>query len=681
MQRAAHASPTVVIIGGGHAGAEAARAAWQVMRGAGQCGRVVLVTLDPSKIGSMSCNPANGGLGKGQLVREVDALGGIMGLATDATGIMFKVLNTRKGAAVRGPRAQCDREAYAVEVQRQLAALDGLEVVAGEVTGFEVEAGRLRGIRLAAGAVVVAADPRAVERAQDPCLRPQPVFALGVSAVRALSGTESSRDEIVLACDACVLTSGTFMRGLMHTGPERSHGGRAGEGAAGAISGALRSMGFELGRLKTGTPPRLRRDSLDWSGLELQRSDDPPVPMSDRSPLCLPFAAGAQRFPRLAQVDCAITRTSAESHDLIRANLHRAPMYCGQIEADCGPRYCPSIEDKVVRFADRTSHQVFLEPEGLHTDRVYCNGISTSLPIDVQERIVRTMPGCERAEILQWGYAVEYDMVWPHQIRATCETHLVSRLFLAGQINGTTGYEEAAAQGVLAGWNAASAALAQEPVTLARDQAYIGVMMDDLVTKTPREPYRMFTSRAEHRLHLRCDNAGARLTTLGRERGVVGDEAWMAHERGERERARVRASLTPALRAAVMRPEFDVSTVVSRDGIELDRQAVEAVLTALRYEPYVLRGQGEASLMREQEQASIPAWLDPATVTGLRGEAVEVLRKHRPATFGQAGRLSGVNPADLSILRVALHRQRASRVSDASCVSRASRASAPDVRQ
>ncbi len=653
--------PTVVVIGGGHAGAEAARAAWQVLRTAGTPGRVLLVTLDPSTIGAMSCNPANGGLGKGQLVREIDALGGIMGLATDATGIMFKVLNTSKGPAVRGPRVQCDRDAYSVEVQRHLAALEGLEVVAGEVTGFHVEEGRLRAITLGPGARTVTPDAAVLLRALDPTSAPTPIYRLGESDSRGVHGAGSIHSGLVLPCDACVLTSGTFMRGLMHTGSARSEGGRVGERAAGSVSGALRSIGFELGRLKTGTPPRLRRESLDWSGLELQHSDDPPTRMSDRSPASLPSSSGSPRFPRLPQVACAITRTSAESHDLIRANLHRAPMYCGQIEAECGPRYCPSIEDKVVRFADRTSHQVFLEPEGLHTDRVYCNGISTSLPVDVQERIVHTMPGCEHAQILQWGYAVEYDMVWPHQILATTETKLVKGLFLAGQINGTTGYEEAAAQGLLAGWNAAQSAVGAEPVVLGRDQAYLGVMMDDLVTKTPREPYRMFTSRAEHRLHLRADNAGARLSSVGRSLGVVGDETWGAFLHNQRERERVMTALTPAIRAAVMRGEGVPESMGPRDGAPFDRAVVESVVTELRYEPYVERSREEAAKSADQERASIPEWFQPEIVKGLRGEAAEVLRKHRPSTFGQASRLSGVNPADLSILRVALHRQRVAR--------------------
>ncbi len=654
--------PAIVVIGGGHAGAEAARAAWQVIRGSGAPGRVVMVTLDPPAIGTMSCNPANGGLGKGQLVREIDALGGIMGLATDATGIMFKVLNTSKGPAVRGPRVQCDREAYAVEVQRQLAALDGLEVVAGEVTGFQVEGGQLRGVVLGAGACVVTAEAAAIERALDPAAEPRPIYRRGCGSQQPVPGTTSIDGGMVLRCDACVLTSGTFMRGLMHTGPDRCPGGRVGEGAASAISTALRSLGFELGRLKTGTPPRLRRDSLDWSGLELQHSDDPPTPMSDRTPWALPSVSGAPRFPRLAQVACAITRTSQAAHDVIRANLHRAPMYSGQIEAACGPRYCPSIEDKVVRFADRPSHQVFLEPEGLHTDRVYCNGISTSMPIDVQERIVRTMPGCERAEVVQWGYAVEYDMVWPHQIRATTETRLVRGLYLAGQITGTTGYEEAAAQGLLAGWNAARSALAAEQVVLGRDQAYLGVMMDDLVTKTPREPYRMFTSRAEHRLQLRADNASTRLAPSGRSLGVVGDECWQAFQRGQQERERVAAALTPSNRAAVMRGEWDAGSIAPGDGVPFDRRVVESVVTELRYEPYVKRCLDEVARSTDQDRASIPEWFELELVKGLRREAIEVLRKHRPSTFGQASRLSGVNPADVSILRVALHRQRAARV-------------------
>ncbi|MEN0020906.1 MAG: tRNA uridine-5-carboxymethylaminomethyl(34) synthesis enzyme MnmG, partial [Planctomycetota bacterium] len=458
----------VIVIGGGHAGVEAAWAAANMLAGEPDAaGSVALVTLDPGKIGVMSCNPAIGGLAKGQLVREIDALGGLMGLAADATGIQFKVLNRSKGPAVRGPRCQSDKHAYAEAVRTLVASRPEIEVIAGAVERLLIDEAsgerRMRGveIKLADGA-----------RAK-------------------------------LTSDAVVLTTGTFMRGLMHTGDTKTSGGRHGEAAASVISASLRELGFELGRLKTGTPPRLRMASIDWQGLEADHGDAAPTPFSDLTGIA-DAPIGLQRFPVLEQVECRQTRTTAAAHAAIRDNLHRAPMYSGDIES-AGPRYCPSIEDKIVRFPDRESHGVFLEPESLRSDWVYCNGISSSLPADVQDTIVRTMPGCERAEILQHGYAVEYDMVRPHQIHATGMTKLVRGLFLAGQINGTSGYEEAAAQGLVAGVNAVLALRGDEPWIVGRDEAYIGVLMDDLVTKTPVEPYRMFTSRAEHRLLLRAD--------------------------------------------------------------------------------------------------------------------------------------------------------------------------------
>ncbi len=388
----------IIVIGGGHAGAEAAWAA------ANLGATVAMVTMDPGKIGAMSCNPAIGGLAKGQMVREIDALGGLMGLATDATGIQFRMLNASKGPAVWGPRAQCDKYRYAREVQRLLGTRPEITIIAGTVETIVVEKGRVKGVEVAGAAI---------------------------------------------SCSSVVLTTGTFMRGLMHTGERQTEGGRVNEGAAVGISGALRELGFELGRLKTGTPPRLAAESIDFAGLVLQPGDSEPLPFSDLSPTAL---AGG-RFPQQEQRPCHLTHTCEASHQLIRANLHRAPMYNGQIQT-AGPRYCPSIEDKVVRFADRSSHHVYLEPESLDTNEIYCNGISTSLPADVQEFIVRHMPGCERAVILRPGYAVEYDMVWPHQIDATCMTKRVEGLFLAGQINGTSGYEEAAGQGLIAGLNA-----------------------------------------------------------------------------------------------------------------------------------------------------------------------------------------------------------------------------------
>lgn len=655
----------VVVIGGGHAGVEAAWAAANVLlneRGAGGSRRgVALVTLEPTKIGVMSCNPAIGGLAKGQLVREVDALGGLMGLATDATGIQFKVLNTSKGAAVHGPRAQCDKHAYARTVQGLIAARGEIEVIRGSVEGLVVEDGACSGVRVkTAGA-----------------------------------GGEGGGRVVELRAKAVVLTTGTFMRGLMHTGESKTPGGRFGEAPAEGISGALRELGFELGRLKTGTPPRLKRGTIDWDALPDAPGDEAPMPFSDLSGLGgevlgklgvgagvvtgeLAAAVSVGRFPVLPQVMCKVTATDERIHGVIRANLHRAPMYSGQIES-AGPRYCPSIEDKVVRFAERSSHGVYLEPESLEDDWVYCNGISTSLPADVQDAIVRGMAGCERAEIYRYGYAVEYDMVRPHQIHATGETKVVAGLFLAGQINGTSGYEEAAAQGLVAGVNAARRAMGKPSVTLGRHEAYIGVLLDDLVTKTPVEPYRMFTSRAEHRLLLRGDNAPERLTGLALEWGLLpkgdagGGDLGAAlgglrrgvFARRTAELARI-AGLVEQTRVdgvplgdVVRRPEF------GPEGLERAlaahapsggwlRGVVFTAHTDRFYEHYVKRQQAEIRRHGELERRRIPARVDWERMPHLRTEARQALARFRPDTFGQAARLEGITPADLTLMEVLL---------------------------
>ena len=637
----------VIVIGGGHAGVEAAWAAANLLP---EPGAVALVTLDPSKIGVMSCNPAIGGLAKGQLVREIDAMGGLMGLATDATGIQFKVLNTSKGPAVHGPRAQCDKHAYAEQVQRMIAARPEITVIAGSVEEILVEHGKLTG-------VVVKPNPAATP----PHLPFGPLpFAISASAA--------------------VLTTGTFMRGLMHTGEQKSEGGRYGEAAAVGISGALKNIGFELGRLKTGTPPRLKRSTIRWDDLQPALGDDQPIPFSDLSapharcpvPFASPLIENA--FPALPQVDCRQTRTTAEVHDVIRANLHRAPMYSGQIES-AGPRYCPSIEDKVVRFAERESHGVFLEPESLRDDWIYCNGISTSLPKDVQDAIVRSMPGCENAEIYRYGYAVEYDMVRPHQILPTGMTRLVEGLFLAGQINGTSGYEEAAAQGLVAGVNAARLARGEGEFTLGRDQAYIGVMMDDLVCKTPVEPYRMFTSRAEHRLMLRADNAPERLTPLAQRIGLLAsperlDGGLGAARRAmfadrEREVAALNAAIDAAkpggqpLARSLAAADFTVEDLRRALPDARAAQAVWRTVFAERlYAPYLDRQRAEIRRQSELEERRIPDWFDPALTTGLRAEARLALTRFKPRTFGQAGRLEGVTPADLTLLAVLVKKGR-----------------------
>ncbi|MEM9066679.1 MAG: tRNA uridine-5-carboxymethylaminomethyl(34) synthesis enzyme MnmG [Planctomycetota bacterium] len=615
----------VVVIGGGHAGVEAA---WACANLLGEPGSVALVTLDPAKIGVMSCNPAIGGLAKGQLVREVDAMGGLMGLAADASGINFKVLNTSKGPAVRGPRCQCDKHAYAETVRALIASRPEIEVIAGAVDSFAIDKGELKGLR-----------------------------------VRTADGDRT------LASQSVVLTTGTFMRGLMHTGERRTPGGRHGEAAASGISGALKMFGFELGRLKTGTPPRLDRQTIEWEQLPAQIGDAQPVPFSDLTSAGSWQAGAARlhRFPNLDQVECRETTTTPEVHTFIRENIHRAPMFSGQIES-AGPRYCPSIEDKVVRFADREQHGVFLEPESLRDDVVYCNGIATSTPEDVQHEIVRWMPGCANARILVYGYAVEYDSVLPHQIRATGETKAVPGLYLAGQINGTSGYEEAAAQGLIAGINAAHRALGLDEFTLARDQAYAGVLMDDLVTSTPTEPYRMFTSRAEHRLLLRADNTADRLTPIAKSLGLLstselGRQRLAAFARRTDELTLIKRAIDATrvdgmqLDKVIRRPGFEVNDLA--EAIDGDRFSRESLFTAhadRRYEPYVQKQQAEVRRQRASEGRRLPVWLNPGEVEGLRAEAREALLRFTPSTFGQAGRLAGVTPADLTLLAIAAKR-------------------------
>ena len=609
--------------------------------------------MDPSRLGTMSCNPAIGGLGKGQIVREIDALGGLMGLAADASGILFKVLNASRGAAVHGPRCQNDKYAYRAEVQRLLSARENITVIASRVDRLlHEQGGRITGVLVGAGGGPVRSDAQAIEANRGMDSRAIPVFPAEPAV------EDRFTDPTPLHAPAVVLTTGTFMRALMHTGEHQVEGGRAGEGSAVGISAMLKELGFELGRLKTGTPPRLLRSSIDWDGLEPQHGDEVPVPFSDLTP--------EGRFPVMPQVQCRVTRTAAETHELIRANLHHAPMYSGAIDAESGPRYCPSIEDKVVRFADRESHHVFLEPESLFTEEIYCNGISTSLSADIQERLVHTMPGCEHAEILRWGYAVEYDMVRPHQLDSTGMTRLVEGLFLAGQINGTSGYEEAGGQGLLAGLNAARYGQGLALQTLGRDQAYIGVMMDDLVTRTPREPYRMFTSRAEHRLLLRSDNADARLTAWGRELGLVDDERWAAwvarSEELDRLRAlcEVRTTGNATLGELFKRQDSSLEELVQHarvtGGIEPDIRLLHRVATEYRYAGYIRRQTAEIKRQRKSESTRIPSGLDPHSISGLRNEAREALARYQPATLGQAARVEGITPADLTLISLEIRR-------------------------
>lgn len=634
----------IIVVGGGHAGIEAAWAA------ASMGASVALVTMQPEAIGRMSCNPAIGGLGKGQMVREIDALGGLMGLATDAAGIQFRLLNRSKGPAVWAPRAQADRDGYPKAVQELLLRSRNITICQGAVEGLETRRVAAHGLLSESG-----------ESAQTE-VRGSPQNGgsadVGEGSRSRICGVRLA-DGRRLNAEAVILTTGTFLRGLMHCGEVRTEGGRIGEAAAVGISGALLSLGFELGRLKTGTPPRIHRDTIDYDFCEPQPGDAVPTPFS------LMTDAIEQR-----QIACWVTWTNTAVHELIRANLHRAPMYSGQIQST-GPRYCPSIEDKVVRFADKPKHQVFLEPEGYDNERVYCNGISTSLPEDVQERIVRGIPGLQNARILQYGYAVEYDYVPTHQIRRSLETKLVENLFLAGQINGTSGYEEAAGQGLVAGINAvrsirgeAGFVGATPAFVPARDEAYIGVMIDDLVTRPPIEPYRMFTSRAEYRLLLRADNADDRLTPIGRELGTVDDSRWRRFEarrlaaqaiNGHAKRGQLNG--TP-LSIWMRRPDADVFTFAESLARLTDEtfciSALEQALIEAKYGGYVDRQTRQIERFRRLEGMAIPTGVEYQFMEGLRNEAREKLIRIAPATLGQAARISGVTPADVTVLWIYL---------------------------
>ena len=612
----------VLVIGGGHAGCEAAIASAKL-----GC-RTALLSLNPARIGFMSCNPAMGGLAKGQLIKEIDALGGVMGINTDKTAIQYRRLNSSKGPAVRSSRAQCDKALYAQRMQEYLTQIPGLTILPYEATEILVEGGKVTGLRI--------------------------------------------KDGSILRSRTVVITSGTFLRAIMHTGFEQAEGGRAGDIASVGLSDSLKNMGFRLGRLKTGTPPRLHKDSIDYSKVTAQAGDEKPVPFS--------FYFRPEHFPVLPQIDCYITYTNARTHEIIEENFSRSPMFTGVIQG-VGPRYCPSIEDKVKRFRGRDRHQIFLEPEGLTTDEVYVNGISTSLPKDVQESFVRSVAGLENAEFIRFGYAVEYDSIDARQLKATLESKDIPGLFFAGQINGTSGYEEAGAQGLIAGINAGLSVKERDPFVLSRLDGYIGVLIDDLILKGADEPYRMFTSRAEYRLLLREDNADLRLSEMAWRLGTLGEAEYARFTRRKDQIERLRAEIRdfyfqPTLETnswlagkglselkdrssaeiLLRRPEIVWSSLceLGFPGRDVDGDVSEQVEIQVKYEGYIKRDMELLEGVRKSERMRIPEGLKYDEVPGLSNEVKGRLSEIRPETIGQASRLFGVTPAAVATLMIYL---------------------------
>ena len=617
----------VIVVGAGHAGVEAALAAARM-----GC-QTLLLTINLDTIGQMSCNPAIGGLAKGHLAREIDALGGEMGKTTDMTGLQFRMLNTKKGPSVWAPRAQCDKKAYQFRLKWICERQDNLDCKQGQTSRLLVRDHEVYGIETTLG--------------------------------------------VQYHATTVVITTGTFLRGLMHIGTTQQSGGRAGEAAAMGLSGSLKEIGVELGRLKTGTPPRLLRRSIDFTRTEPQRGDEPVPyfsywkddmfhvehPNSPVAPLSLSsgkYPPGSVLDQISGQVPCYVTFTTNATAEIIRKNLHRSPMYSGVIEGT-GPRYCPSIEDKIVKFPDKERQQIFLEPEGVATEEIYVNGFSTCLPFEVQIEMVRTIIGCENADIMRPAYAVEYDFAFPTQLFVSLESKICHNLYLAGQINGTSGYEEAGAQGLIAGINAARRVQGRDPIVLRRDQAYVGVLIDDLVTKGTIEPYRMFTSRAEYRLLLRQDNADQRLSRTGYEVGLLSErnyrnfETKFAQIQSEILRLQNSRHGSVTLAQILRRPEVTYSELPSRDD-SLSSDVIIQVETALKYAGYIERQEGEVSKLRNLEDKKIPGWLDYSSVPSLRTEARQKLIQIRPATLGQASRISGVSPSDVSLVMIWMKR-------------------------